>query len=130
MLVNLISNAFKFSETGTIKVKAELRNKQTASESDNDPYLLLSVSVEGAGIPADKMNVLFQRFTQVNSSISRERCGSGLGLAICKGIVEKMTGEIWAESKEGIGSNFIFTLPCRYFYNNLSIASISATIII
>jgi len=68
------------------------------------------VSDTGIGIPPEDLNRVFDRFYQVDSTLTREAGGTGLGLAICKGIIEAHNGEIWAESEPGRGSTFIFTL--------------------
>jgi two-component system CheB/CheR fusion protein len=112
VLTNLIGNAIKFSETGIIRVKAGLRSIATPAGNSGE-CLLFRVSDRGPGIPASKMGLLFHSFSQLDASISRRHGGSGLGLAISKGIVERMGGEIWAESQEGVGSDFFFTLPIR-----------------
>jgi signal transduction histidine kinase len=75
------------------------------------PHLLLSITDQGRGIPADKLESIFNRFQQVESVDSRQKGGTGLGLAICKTIVEKHGGQIWAESVVGEGSTFYVTLP-------------------
>jgi PAS domain S-box-containing protein len=104
ILVNLISNAIKFTEKGEILVSVrsitQVKNKQT---------LEFTVRDTGIGIPADKANKLFRSFSQVDSSTTRKYGGTGLGLAISKKLVELMGGAIKVESKEGIGSSFIFT---------------------
>ncbi|NJM98368.1 MAG: PAS domain S-box protein [Phormidesmis sp. RL_2_1] len=72
---------------------------------------LFSVQDDGQGIPTDKLNSIFERFQQVDSSDSRRKGGTGLGLTICRKIVEQHSGRIWAESKMGVGSCFYFTIP-------------------
>jgi len=112
VLTNLISNAIKFTEQGGIKVRVNI--KPSGSDTQNDERtILFQVSDSGPGIPKTKMQRLFKNFSQVDASINRHHGGSGLGLAISKGIVERMGGEIWAESRLGLGSDFYFTLPCR-----------------
>jgi signal transduction histidine kinase len=101
-LTNLLSNAIKFSPAGsTIHLSAE-------NQTD---FVLFQVSDRGRGIPADKLELIFGRFQQVDASDSREKGGTGLGLAICRSIVEGHGGKIWAESILGEGSTFCFTLP-------------------
>nr|WP_263971645.1 ATP-binding protein [Leptolyngbya ohadii] len=75
--------------------------------------MLFSVKDQGRGIPAEKLELIFGRFQQVDSSDSREKGGTGLGLAICKNIVQQHGGHIWVESKLNQGSIFYFTLPMR-----------------
>jgi PAS domain S-box-containing protein len=102
-LTNLISNAIKFSAVnGKVWLTAENRP---------NVEVLLSVCDEGQGIPSDKLESIFERFQQVDSSDSRRKGGTGLGLTICRNIVEQHEGKIWAESTLGKGSTFSFTLP-------------------
>lgn len=102
-LTNLLSNAIKFSSTGdTVWLTVEL---QQPAE------VLFCVRDEGQGIPADKIESIFERFHQVDSSDSRKKGGTGLGLAICRKIIEQHEGKIWAESILGEGSTFSLTLP-------------------
>ncbi|MFH7026199.1 MAG: response regulator [Heteroscytonema crispum UTEX LB 1556] len=75
------------------------------------PHILIKVQDQGRGIPADKLESIFERFQQVDSSDSRNYDGTGLGLAICKSIVHQHDGHIWVESILGGGSTFYFTLP-------------------
>jgi PAS domain S-box-containing protein len=103
-LTNLLSNAIKFSPAdSTIHLSAQ-------NQTD---FVLFQVSDRGRGIPADKLELIFGRFQQVDASDSREKGGTGLGLAICRSIVEQHGGKIWAESILGEGSTFCFTLPLR-----------------
>jgi two-component system, OmpR family, sensor histidine kinase VicK len=102
-LTNLISNAIKFSPVnGKVWLTAENRP---------NVEVLLSVCDEGQGIPSDKLESIFERFQQVDSSDSRRKGGTGLGLTICRNIIEQHEGKIWAESTLGKGSTFSFTLP-------------------
>ncbi|MFB2937997.1 PAS domain S-box protein [Aerosakkonemataceae cyanobacterium BLCC-F154] len=106
VITNLLSNAIKFSPPdSTIWLKAELVNHET---SDSD--IRFSVQDEGRGIPADKLESIFERFQQVDASDSRQKGGTGLGLAICKTIVQKHKGRIWVNSGLGEGSTFYFTI--------------------
>lgn len=109
-LTNLLSNAIKFSPSGsTVWLKAALI--QTEKIDQVRPYILFSVTDQGRGIPADKLESIFEQFQQVDVSDSRQKGGTGLGLAICKKIVQQHEGTIWAESIFGEGSTFYFTLP-------------------
>jgi len=102
-LTNLISNAIKFSSSdGTVWLTAESRD---------NAEVLFSVCDEGQGIPSDKLESIFERFQQVDSSDSRRKGGTGLGLTICRKIIEQHEGKIWVESTFGKGSTFSFTLP-------------------
>ncbi len=101
-LTNLLSNAIKFSPAGTVV---------QVDAADCDPDMSVCVTDQGRGIPADKLELIFERFQQVDASDSRQRGGTGLGLAICKQIVQRHGGKIWAESTLGEGSQIFFTLP-------------------
>jgi PAS domain S-box-containing protein len=101
-LSNLLSNAVKFSPPGgVVSLSATLA----------DANVVFEVADEGRGIPADKLEVIFERFQQVDASDSREKGGSGLGLAICRSIVRQHGGEIHAQSTLGKESRFRFTIP-------------------
>ncbi len=106
VLINLLSNALKFTETGDIVVKVESVNQTTERAR-----LRFSVRDSGIGIPQDKLGSLFDSFTQADGSTTRKYGGTGLGLAICKQLTELMGGEIHAESDPGNGSTFWFELP-------------------
>ncbi|MBN1430640.1 MAG: hybrid sensor histidine kinase/response regulator [Anaerolineae bacterium] len=101
ILLNLLSNAQRFTIEGEVTLIAELSPKE----------VLITVSDTGAGIPADKLTHIFEEFYQVDHSLRRRHDGAGLGLAICKRFVEAHGGRIWVESRNGIGSIFAFTLP-------------------
>lgn len=102
-LTNLIGNAIKFSPSGgTIWITVE---------KSLDNSILFKVKDRGRGIPADKLETIFERFQQVDASDAREKGGTGLGLAICRQILQQHGGRIWAESVLGEGSTFCFTLP-------------------
>ncbi len=109
VLINLVSNAVKFSEKGEIVVSARLINKLEGAV-----LLRFSVTDTGAGIAADQISKLFQPFFQVDASNTRSFGGTGLGLAISKRIVENMGGKIWVESEYGRGSTFFFTIDLGF----------------
>jgi PAS domain S-box-containing protein len=105
VLKNLLFNAIKFTDSGTIRmmVQAEMR-------SDQPDRLRFTVSDTGIGIPEEKIGEIFSSFTQVDSSYSKRFAGAGLGLAICKQLIELMGGEISVQSQIGKGSTFSFTI--------------------
>ena len=105
VLTNLISNAIKFTPAGQIRISAGLE-----SERDDEVVLRCSVKDTGIGIPEEKIGLLFQKFTQLDSSTTRNQGGAGLGLAISKQLCELMGGKIGVASKVGEGSEFWFTL--------------------
>lgn len=108
MLVNLLSNAIKFSSAGNT-VWLDVMDRSVGSPQDST--ILVSVRDQGRGIPVDKLDSIFERFQQVDSSDSRNHDGTGLGLAICRSIVQQHHGQIWVDSVLGKGSTFYFTLP-------------------
>ncbi|MEA3348848.1 MAG: ATP-binding protein, partial [Pseudomonadota bacterium] len=108
ILINLANNAIKFTEKGGIIVRASLKQ-----EGPEQVKLLFQVTDTGIGIPGNRINRLFQSFSQVDSSTTREFGGTGLGLAISKQLAELMGGEIGIESRLGHGSTFWFTVALR-----------------
>jgi PAS domain S-box-containing protein len=113
VLTNLLSNAIKFSPSGsTISLTVTPSPPPLLPLSPSPIALLFTITDEGRGIPSDKLEIIFQRFHQVDASDSRQKGGTGLGLAICRSIVQQHGGHIWAESILGEGSRFHFTLPC------------------
>ncbi|MBD0343858.1 MAG: PAS domain S-box protein [Coleofasciculus sp. Co-bin14] len=141
VLTNLLGNAIKFSsQDSTVWLTVELQDAQEIScvvqrlancEGENFTFglrpaalipphsysptkpqqVLFQVKDQGRGIPADKLESIFERFHQVDASDSRKKGGTGLGLAICRSIVQQHGGRIWVESTLGEGSSFYFTLP-------------------
>jgi len=105
ILSNLIGNAIKFTDKGSIEVVI----RKIEDLSTKQMKLEFTVKDTGVGIKAEKINDIFNSFSQADSSTTRQYGGTGLGLSICKSIVKEMKGEIWAESKEGEGSSFYFT---------------------
>jgi signal transduction histidine kinase len=104
ILINLVNNAIKFTEKGRITLFAKLLD--TAR-------VLITVKDTGLGIPPDKLDLIFQEFTQVDSSTTRKVGGTGLGLPISRRLAEMHGGRLWAESTgiEGEGSTFFVELP-------------------
>src|SRR5712691_6484181 len=105
VLTNLLSNAIKFSRPGggSVWLDAELAPGE----------LVFRVRDEGRGIPHDKLETIFERFTQVDEADAREKGGAGLGLAICRSIVMQHGGQIWAESTFGAGTTMCVALPSQ-----------------
>ncbi|MBD2256094.1 PAS domain S-box protein [Pseudanabaena sp. FACHB-2040] len=130
VLTNLLSNAIKFSPPGTtVLLSAEITNPSKAKDNTQERYsssrepafpsspafghptLLVTIQDQGRGIPADKLESIFERFQQVDASDTRQKGGTGLGLAICRVIMEQHDGKIWVESTPGEGSTFYLSLP-------------------
>jgi len=112
ILINLISNGIKFTEKGEIftTIGVDPSDKQGDGEPGLVRTLRVSIRDTGIGIPEDKRELIFEMFTQADTSTTRKYGGTGLGLAIARSFVEKMGGEIWVESEVEKGSDFIFTL--------------------
>jgi signal transduction histidine kinase/CheY-like chemotaxis protein len=106
ILVNLVGNAVKFTETGRVVVRARV-----ASRRAREVCLEFGVSDTGIGIPPDKQRMIFDAFSQVDASTRRRHAGAGLGLAISFRLVTMLGGEIRVESEVGAGSTFSFTVP-------------------
>lgn len=112
IIVNLASNAIKFTERGEVVVRVECaKREQELDSSGTGLELKVSVRDTGIGIPAEKHAIIFQSFTQADNSITREYGGTGLGLTISRRLVEMMGGRIWVDSEMGCGSVFSFTVP-------------------
>lgn len=105
ILVNLVGNAIKFTEEGEIVIRAR------AEGPEGEAGLRVSVSDTGIGIPEQKLETIFQEFSQADASTSRRFGGTGLGLTISARLVNALGGRIWAESEVGSGSTFQFTVP-------------------
>jgi signal transduction histidine kinase len=103
VVLNLVGNAIKFTDTGEVKVEVA---------ASNDTFLV-SVADTGPGISPEDQQHIFEEFRQVDSSSTRAKGGTGLGLSIAKRIVELHGGRMWLESSVGKGSTFWFTVPIR-----------------
>lgn len=119
IMLNLLSNAVKFSRPG---------GHITVSVYAFDDAVNISVRDEGIGIPPDKLDVIFDRFRQVDKSLTRAQEGSGIGLSLVKSLVEKHKGTITVNSKYGEGSEFVIELPIRYEESNSLYAKNNAEI--
>ncbi len=102
IITNLLSNALKFTEKGRVEFGCNLREGGS---------VLFYVKDTGPGIPADKLNIIFDRFSQLDTSTQKQQRGAGLGLSISKSLAELLGGSIWAESEEGKGSCFYLSVP-------------------
>ncbi len=120
ILINLLNNAIKFTETGSVELSVTSRQRQIIGNEKNNYEIQFAVKDTGVGIPSNRINRLFKAFSQVNSSITRKYGGTGLGLAICKQLSELMGGKIWVESEEDRGSIFYFTITTRAIATQLS----------
>jgi len=101
IFINLIGNAFKFTECGKIEGACKVENNM----------LIFNISDTGIGIPSDKKDFIFERFSQIYQSKDKLYGGTGLGLSIVKGLVSLLGGDIWLESELGKGTTFYFSIP-------------------
>lgn len=108
IVINLVGNAIKFTEAGEVVLSMSL-----AAESEEAVTLSCTVADTGIGIPEDKQRLIFDVFSQADSSMSRKYGGTGLGLAICAQLTAMMNGRIWVESEEDRGSTFHFTVEVQ-----------------
>jgi signal transduction histidine kinase/ActR/RegA family two-component response regulator len=114
ILFNLLSNAIKFTDRGSVTVSAS----PVAPPRNDQVEIQFTIDDTGIGIPADRLNRLFQSFTQVDASTTRRYGGTGLGLAICRRLTELLGGTIWVESTLGRGSRFFFTIRAQVAPDN------------
>jgi len=115
MLANLVSNAIKFSDNGTIRINASLYQSE-----DQQAFLEFSVADNGIGIASDQQHLLFQPFSQVDASSTRRYSGTGLGLSIVQRLAALMGGQTGVESSPGHGARFWFRLPCDIDANSIT----------
>lgn len=108
ILVNLLANAVKFTESGGVNLSVE---REGEALPDGRVQLHFRVTDTGIGIPPERLPLLFEEFSQAGSEVSHRFGGTGLGLAICRRLVEAMGGKIWVESQPGEGSTFQFVAP-------------------
>ncbi|HNY72657.1 MAG TPA: response regulator [Syntrophales bacterium] len=109
LLINIIGNALKFTEKGEVMLRIKMAEEECLLPDPDQVALMFSVSDTGIGIPADKLGIIFEKFTQADASTTRKYGGTGLGLAISKRLVELMGGRIWIESEPGRGTKVHFT---------------------
>ena len=119
ILMNLVSNAIKFTERGEVVISVQATTRLEAENSSSVPGMELHFAIRdtGIGIKPEKQNTIFQAFTQADSSSTRRHGGTGLGLTISKRLVELMGGRIWVESLYQRGSTFSFTIPVSIVAN-------------
>ncbi|WP_421903340.1 ATP-binding protein [Maridesulfovibrio sp.] len=110
IFVNLIGNAIKFTERGFVVVETSLVQPDMADD-DGSLKIHFAVKDSGIGIEEEKLDSIFDRFTQADSSTTRKYGGTGLGLSICKSLCEAMGGKIWLESRKGFGTSVHMELP-------------------
>ena len=118
VFLNLVGNAIKFTEEGRVLVSVEC-----SGLTESAATMLMRVEDTGVGIPADKLPLLFRKFSQVDSSAARRHEGAGLGLAITKSLVELMGGSVNVDSRVNKGSSFTVTLPLAMSYESLDARS-------
>jgi signal transduction histidine kinase len=113
VILNLMSNAVKFTEKGSITLRAKriIEEVEFDGQRRSIPLILCSVTDTGMGIAEEDIATVFEEFRQLDSSTSRQAEGTGLGLPISKRLVEMHGGRLWVESEVGVGSTFSFTLP-------------------
>jgi signal transduction histidine kinase/CheY-like chemotaxis protein len=109
IFLNLLSNAVKFTETGSVTLRARVDHSTEANA-----MIYFSVTDTGIGIPAEKIHLIFESFTQADAETTRKYGGSGLGLSICRELVKKMGGELRVTSETGKGSSFYFSLTLPF----------------
>ena len=108
--MNLIANAIKFTDQGGIYLIVSVNE-----EKDGQMALEFAVKDTGIGIASDKVDRLFQPFSQLDTSMTRKYGGTGLGLAICKTLVEMMGGQIYLDTTEQRGATFVFTIQAKRY---------------
>jgi signal transduction histidine kinase/ActR/RegA family two-component response regulator len=109
VILNLLSNAVKFTEAGSVTLRAHVIHL-----TDAGAEILFAIADTGIGIPADKLHLIFDSFTQADAETTRKYGGSGLGLSICQELVRKMGGQLQVRSEPGKGSTFYFTLSLGF----------------
>jgi PAS domain S-box-containing protein len=112
VLMNLIGNSLKFTERGSVVLHVH-SSEDLSQVKSSRVVLRFEVADTGIGIPADRIEAIFESFTQADASTTRKYGGTGLGLSIARGLVELMGGHMGVESEPGGGSRFVFAIPCE-----------------
>jgi signal transduction histidine kinase len=125
VILNLMSNAVKFTEEGSITLRAKRITEEVELDGRRRtmPFILCSVTDTGIGIVEKDIPIVFEEFRQLDSSASRRAEGTGLGMPISKRLVEMHGGRLWVESKVGVGSTFSFTLPATVVRSEVQMRS-------
>jgi signal transduction histidine kinase/FixJ family two-component response regulator len=123
ILGNLVSNAIKYTETGSVTVSVALADEAPPDGDESSLRLRFDVRDTGIGIAAQNQNRVFDIFEQLNQSRRRRIAGTGLGLAICKRLVESMDGRIWVESEPGVGSVFSCAISVGIGFDDASLVA-------
>lgn len=114
IIVNIVGNAIKFTQTGGVSLSVGHAENAPSPSPENLVILMFNIKDTGIGIPHEKLDTIFESFTQLDGSYTRNYGGTGLGLAICSRLVSLMGGRIWAESSPCQGSEFFFTARFSY----------------
>ena len=118
IILNILSNAVKFTKSGG-------GGKIIVNIFEKEESVFISIEDTGIGIPEDKLDMIFEKFTQVNKTLTRNHEGSGMGLALVKSLVDKHDGRITVKSKLGIGSKFTIELPVRGILDEVAVEAIN-----
>lgn len=121
VLLNLVKNAIKYTVKGSIEIRCDLVGIQ------NSTFLKFLVKDTGIGIAKERQKAIFERFIQADIEDAQARQGAGLGLSISKGYIEMLGGELWVESKKGLGSIFYFTLPYYPVLNKIEVDEVTSS---
>jgi PAS domain S-box-containing protein len=121
ILVNLLTNAVKFTTTGEVVITVTQATQNPTPLSNSDTLIHFAVRDTGIGIPTERMDRLFKAFSQVDASTTRQYGGTGLGLVISQRLAQMMGGKMWVESEVGVGSTFYFTITATSLIQSVEI---------